>query len=83
MYIEIDKSIFDAKEVPFLGFLVSGFGLRMDPNQAKAIVNWPQPTNIKKFDNYWNYGTSIGDVFQDIPQLSRQLQIFLEGRTRI
>jgi hypothetical protein len=39
MCIEIDKCILDAKEVPFLGFLVSGAGLRMDPEKAKPIVN--------------------------------------------
>jgi len=41
MCIGIDKCIFDAKEVPFLGFMVSGSGLQMDSNTAKAIVDWP------------------------------------------
>lgn len=31
MCIEIEKCIFDAKEVPFLGLIVSGQGLKMDP----------------------------------------------------
>jgi hypothetical protein len=39
--VEIDKCIFDMKEVPFLGFLVSGTGLRMDLDKGKEIVNWP------------------------------------------
>lgn len=40
MCVETDKCIFDAKEVPFLGFIVSGSGLKMDPEKAKAIVDW-------------------------------------------
>jgi len=32
MCVEIDKCIFDAQEVPFLGFMVSGKGDRMDPD---------------------------------------------------
>jgi len=48
MYIEIDKYIFDAKEVPFLVFIVSGLGLQMDPDKAKAIVTWPRPSNKKE-----------------------------------
>jgi len=41
MCVEINKCIFDAKEVPFLGFIVSGTGLKMVPKKAKAIVDWP------------------------------------------
>jgi hypothetical protein len=41
MCIEIDKCIFDASETSFLGFIVSGTGLRMDPDKAKAITDWP------------------------------------------
>jgi len=48
MCVDINKCIFDAKEVPFLGFIVSGVGLSMDPEKSKAIVDWPGPTNEKK-----------------------------------
>jgi hypothetical protein len=48
MCVEIDKCIFDAKEVPCLGFMVSRSGLRMNPDKAKAIVQWPRPTNVKE-----------------------------------
>jgi len=58
MCIEIDKCIFNAKEVPFLGFIVSGTGLRMDPDKAKAIVNWPRPTDqkeVQQLSGMWNF----------------------------
>jgi hypothetical protein len=57
MCVEIDKCIFDAKEVPFLGFLVSGSGLKMDLDKVKIIVDWPRPTNIKEVQQLlglWN-----------------------------
>jgi len=58
MCVEIEKCVFDAKEVPFLGFLVSGTGLRMDPEKAKAIVDWPRPTSVKEVQQLlglWNF----------------------------
>jgi len=58
MCVEIDKCVFDAQEVPFLGFIVSGTGLRMDPNEAKAIVDWPRPTTVKEVQQllgFWNF----------------------------
>jgi hypothetical protein len=58
MCLEIEKCVFDAKEVPFLGFLVGGTGLRMHPEKAKAIVNWPRPTSVKEVQQLlglWNF----------------------------
>jgi len=56
--VEIDKCIFDASEPTFLGFIVSGSGLRMDPEKAKAIVNWPRPTcrkEVQQLLGLWNF----------------------------
>jgi hypothetical protein len=39
MYTEINKCIFDANGVPLFGFRVIGFGVRMDPVKAEAIVH--------------------------------------------
>jgi hypothetical protein len=42
--VEIDKCNFDQKEVEFLGFLLSGDGLKMVPSRSKAITKWSIPT---------------------------------------
>jgi hypothetical protein len=48
MSIEIDKCEFNKEQVPFLGFLVSGSGVEMDPEKAKALTNWPRPSTVKE-----------------------------------
>jgi hypothetical protein len=56
--VEIDQCIFNAKEVPFQGIMVSRAGLRMDPDKAKAIVDWPRPTQKKAVPQLlglWNF----------------------------
>jgi len=56
--IEIDKCVFDASERAFLGFIVSGTGLKMDPEKAKAIVDWPRPMSRKEVQQLlglWNF----------------------------
>jgi len=58
MCVEIDKCIFDASETTFLGFIVRGSGLKMDPEKARAIVDWPRPTSRKKVRQQlglWNF----------------------------
>jgi len=55
MCVEIDKCIFDSKEVAFLEYMVSGSGSKMDPNKAKAIVNWLWTNNVKEEQQLWAY----------------------------
>jgi len=57
MSVEIDKCVFDAMEVPFLGSIVSGSRLRMDREKAKPITNWPRPTTknkVQQLMGLWN-----------------------------
>jgi len=58
MCSEIDKCVFDVTETAFLEFMVSGSGLRMDPEKAKAIVDWPRPTSrndVQQLPGLWNF----------------------------
>ena len=52
MCLGIDKCFFDAMEVTYLGFIVNGKELKLDPKKAEDIVNWPRPTNQKKSNSY-------------------------------
>jgi hypothetical protein len=55
--IEIDQCVFDISKTPFLGFIVSGTGLSMDREKAKAIVDWPKPTSrkdVQQLLGLWN-----------------------------
>lgn len=47
MCIEIDRCVFDTTETTFLGFIVSGSRLRMDPEMARAIVDCRRITSRK------------------------------------
>jgi hypothetical protein len=58
MCIEIDKYVFEQTEAVFLGFIVSGKTIRMDPTKAQDIVNWPRPKNQKEVQQIlglWNF----------------------------
>ena len=58
MCIEIDECVFDASATLCLGFMVSGSGLRMDPEKARAIVEWLRPTSrkeVQQLSGLWNF----------------------------
>ena len=39
-------------EVPFLGHVVSGDGVRTDPEKVAAVANWPVPTSVAEVRSY-------------------------------
>ena len=46
MYAKFSKCEFWLNEVVFLGHVVSGEGIFMDPRKVEAIVGWEQPKNV-------------------------------------
>jgi hypothetical protein len=63
MCIEIDKCMFDVSETTLLGFMVSGTSLRMDPDKAKAIIDWPRPTSRQEVQQCLGLWNSTEDLF--------------------
>jgi hypothetical protein len=45
MSVEVDKCVIEQLEGSFLGLIVSGNAIQMDPAKAPDIVDWPRPTN--------------------------------------
>ncbi|NAW23507.1 hypothetical protein FGF82_23550, partial [Salmonella sp. gx-f9] len=46
LYAKFSKSEFWLREVGFLGHIVSGDGIRVDPSKISAIVDWKPPKNV-------------------------------------
>ncbi|KAG2788174.1 hypothetical protein PC129_g20452 [Phytophthora cactorum] len=49
LYGNLDKCVFGAEEIPFLGCFIGKQGLRADPAKVKAIVEWPVPKNKRTY----------------------------------
>lgn len=46
LYCALAKCSFHTEEVKYLGYLVSGAGIHMDPGKVKAITSWPMPSTV-------------------------------------
>ena len=52
MYGKYSKCEFWLKEVVFLGHVVSGEGIFVDPRKIEAIVSWEQPKNVTEIRSF-------------------------------
>ncbi|KAA3461483.1 DNA/RNA polymerases superfamily protein [Gossypium australe] len=52
LYAKSRKSEFWLREVGFLGHIMSGDGIRVDPSRISAIVEWKPPRNVSEIRNF-------------------------------
>ncbi|KAL0553748.1 hypothetical protein IC582_007652 [Cucumis melo] len=48
LYLNKKKCNFAQQKVEYLGHIISGEGVEVDPEKIKSITKWPKPTNIKE-----------------------------------
>ncbi|MFG1569956.1 hypothetical protein ACDT16_13810 [Staphylococcus aureus] len=46
LYAKRSKCEFWLNSVSFLGHIISGHGIAVDPKKVEAIVDWKQPTSV-------------------------------------
>jgi hypothetical protein len=44
--------LFAAKEVDYLGHLLTPLGVRVDPRKVNAIREWPTPSNVSQLRGF-------------------------------
>jgi RNase H-like domain found in reverse transcriptase/Reverse transcriptase (RNA-dependent DNA polymerase) len=47
LFLKVEKCIFGASEIEFLGLIISPDGIKMDPIKVNAIMSWPVPKRVK------------------------------------
>jgi hypothetical protein len=52
VYAKPSKCFFGVKEVEYLGHIVSHKGVKVDPNNIKAMMDWPIPKTLKNLRGF-------------------------------
>ena len=56
----MSKCVFAKPSVQFLGHVVSGNGVHVDPSKIETSVNWPQPRDVSELRSF----LGLGDYFK-------------------
>lgn len=52
LFAKRSKCDFAQSQIEYLGHIINGDGVSTDPSKIISMVNWPQPTNIKKLRGF-------------------------------
>lgn len=78
--LKLEKCVFFAPEVEYLGHIICKQGLKPDPKKVEAIINAPEPQNVKELQSYLGL---LNFYRRFLPNISARLhplhQLLLDG----
>ncbi|POM77681.1 Pol protein [Phytophthora palmivora] len=78
LYANIDKCVFAAEEIKFLGCFVNRVGVRADPGKVKAIAAWPTPRSQKDLRKWLGLANYLHKYSAGYAELARPLSDLLK-----
>ena len=73
LQVDLKKCEWEVSETKFLGMMIDGNGIRMDPEKVKAIINWPIPRNLKQVQAFLGFCNFYRRFIRDFGKISRPL----------
>ena len=55
LYFKLEKCVFHAPSIDYLGVILDGGVTRMDPIKIKGIRDWPTPTSVKDIRSFLGF----------------------------
>ncbi|KAI2662144.1 Transposon Tf2-9 polyprotein [Labeo rohita] len=80
LFVKAEKCDFHAQSVPFLGYIVSAEGMRMDPEKIKAVVDWPSPDSRKALQRFLGFANFYRRFIHNYSQLAAPLTALTSPR---
>ena len=73
LFVKPEKCTFCTTEVDFLGMIVGRDGIKMDQTKVKAILDWPEPKNVKGVRSFLGLANFYRRFIKDYARVARPL----------
>uniref|UniRef100_A0A8C1LRZ5 Gypsy retrotransposon integrase-like protein 1 n=1 Tax=Cyprinus carpio TaxID=7962 RepID=A0A8C1LRZ5_CYPCA len=82
LFAKVEKCEFHARSVPFLGFILSPEGIRMDPAKVKAVADWPTPDSRRAVQRFLGFANFYRRFIRNFSQVALPLTDLTSTRRR-
>lgn len=82
LVINIDKSVFGKKELPYLGFLISKDGISPLPEKIKCLIEYPLPKTIDQLKRFLAVLNYYHRFMKHAAELQVPLYSLIKGKTK-
>ncbi len=81
LFVKAEKCVFHAQSVPFLGYIISSEGVRMDPEKIQAVVDWPTPDSRNALQRFLGFANFYRRFIRNYSQLAAPLTALTSTKT--
>ena len=79
LYAHPDKCRFSSNTVEYLGFILSKYGLKMDPSKVQTIQDWPELCKIKDIQSFLGFANFYRHFISEYSDIVVPLTSHLKG----
>ena len=82
LYAKFSKCEFWLKEVGFLGHVVSGEGIAVDPTKVESVTEWNAPTTVGEIRNFLGLAGYYRRFIENFSKIARPMTTLLKKDTK-
>ncbi|GKC62966.1 hypothetical protein Tco_1095564 [Tanacetum coccineum] len=75
LYAKFSKCEFWLQEVKFLGHVINGDGIHVDPSKIKAVKNWEAPRTLSKVCSFLGLARYYRRFIENFSKIAKSLTI--------
>jgi len=75
LYIKLEKCMWKAKKIGFLGIIIGLNGIEMKAEKVDGVLSWPQPKNVKDVRKFLGLTNYYRRFIKDFAQIARPMNV--------